>query len=255
MNLDQASLSIILPALCAGLLVLATHVPLGMQVLARGIVFIDLAVAQVAALGVILAYSAGWNPQGWQVQLAAFGAALAGAWLLVYTERRWPEVQEALIGVLFVLAASAAILVLANNPHGGEQLRDLLAGQILWVNYAQLLPLGALTLIILALWFGLRARLGRFGFYTLFACAVTASVQLAGVYLVFTSLIIPALAVRRYPEKNRLLAGYILGAAGYAAGLLASAQFDLPSGALIVWSLAVLGVIAYGARAFKNLVQ
>lgn len=248
MNDAGLDLSILGPALLAGLLVLATHVPLGMQVLTRGIVFIDLAIAQIAGLGVMLAHLFGWQPQGWQVQLAALGAALLGAWLLVYTERRWPEVQEALIGVLFVLASSAAILLLANNPHGGEHLKDLLAGQILWVSYSQLLPVGALTLVVLALWFGLRERLGRLGFYTLFACTVTASVQLVGVYLVFASLIIPALAARRYSAKNRLLTGYTLGAAGYAVGLIASAVFDLPSGALIVWSLAVLGVVTYVAR-------
>lgn len=248
MNDAGLDLSILGPALLAGLLVLATHVPLGMQVLTRGIVFIDLAIAQIAGLGVMLAHLFSWQPQGWQVQLSALSAALLGAWLLVYTERRWPEVQEALIGVLFVLAASAAILLLAGNPHGGEHLKDLLAGQILWVSYSQLLPVGALTLVVLALWFGLRERLGRLGFYTLFACTVTASVQLVGVYLVFASLIIPALAARRYSAKNRLLTGYTLGAAGYAVGLIASAVFDLPSGALIVWSLAVLGMVTYVAR-------
>ena len=70
---------------------------------------------------------------GWPVQVAAALAALAGALLLTWTERRWPDVQEALIGVVFVLAASGGILLLANNPHGGEHLRDLLVGQILWV--------------------------------------------------------------------------------------------------------------------------
>lgn len=242
---------ILLPAFCAGLLVLATHVPLGMQVLARGIVFIDLAIAQVAGLGVMLARLVGWNPQGWEVQLAAVSAALAGAWLLVHTERRWPEVQEALIGVLFVLAASAGILLLANNPHGSEQLKDLLVGQILWVSFTQLPPVAVLTAVILVLWFGFGKCLGRLGFYSLFACAVTASVQLVGVYLVFASLIIPALATRHYAPRWRLYAGYALGVQGYALGLLVSALFDLPSGAVIVWSLALLGVFAYAAQAWR----
>ncbi|MCL5801715.1 MAG: metal ABC transporter permease, partial [Gammaproteobacteria bacterium] len=105
MNDAGLDLSILGPALLAGLLVLATHVPLGMQVLTRGIVFIDLAIAQIAGLGVMLAHLFGWQPQGWQVQLAALSAALLGAWLLVYTPRPWPEVQDALIGVLFWLAA------------------------------------------------------------------------------------------------------------------------------------------------------
>ena len=172
MNLDAASIGILWPALVAGLLVTATHVPLGMQVLARGIVFIDLAVAQVAGVGVIVADSLGWEPTGAAVQVAALTAALACAALLTWTERRWPEVQEAIIGVVFVLASSAAVLLLAKNPHGGEHLKDLLVGQILWVKPAQL-PLVALAYgVFLALWFGLGARLGRAGFYAIFACVM-----------------------------------------------------------------------------------
>ena len=110
MATTSLELGIVLPAFLAGLLVLATHVPLGLQVLARGIVFIDLAIAQVAGLGVIVADGFGWEPQGWRVQAAACAAALLGALLLTWTDKRWPEVQEALIGVLFVVAASAAMI-------------------------------------------------------------------------------------------------------------------------------------------------
>jgi zinc/manganese transport system permease protein len=243
MNLDALNTNILGPAFLAGLLVLATHVPMGMQVLKRGIVFIDLAIAQIAGLGVIAADMLGWEPQGWAVQVAAVSASLLGALLLTYTEKRWPDVQEALIGVLFVLAASGGILLLADNPHGGEQLKDLLVGQILWVNYAQLVPVAAVTAIVLALWFGLRQRLGRPGFYLLFAIAVTASVQLVGVYLVFASLIVPALACREHAASRQLPIGYALGAVGYVLGLALSALFDLPSGAVIVWSIAGLGIL------------
>jgi zinc/manganese transport system permease protein len=243
MNLDALDFSILGPALCAGLLVLATHVPMGRQVLARGIVFIDLAIAQIAALGVIAAGVQGWEPQGLAVQVAAVGAALLGAMLLTFTEKRWPEVQEALIGALFVLAACAGILLLASNPHGGEHLKNLLVGQILWVNYGQLLPVALLTAVILLLWFGLGKRLGRTGFYMMFAFAVTASVQLVGVYLVFASLIIPALAGRFHPERRQLTVGYGVGVLGYVLGLALSAIFDLPSGAVVVWTLAICGVV------------
>lgn len=243
MNLDTLNLSILGPAFIAGLLVLATHVPLGQQVLKRGIVFIDLAVAQIAALGVIAADAMGWEPQGLQVQVSAVCAALLGALLLTWTEKRWPEVQEALIGVFFVLAASAGIILLSNNPHGGEHLKDLLAGQILWVSMSQLIPVMLLTLVILGLWFRLRDKIGRAGFYILFALAVTASVQLVGIYLVFSSLIIPALAVRNWPESRKLVGGYLIGAVAYLLGLALSAIFDLPSGAVIVWCLAVTGVV------------
>src|SRR3569623_1893321 len=85
------------------------------------------------------------------------------------SRRRWPDIQEALIGVLFVLAACAGIVLLANNPHGGEHLKDLLGGQILWVSYTQLIPVALLTAVVLVLWFGMRARLGPVGFYALFA--------------------------------------------------------------------------------------
>jgi zinc/manganese transport system permease protein len=244
MNLDTLNLNILGPAFLAGLLVLATHVPLGQQVLKRGIVFIDLAVAQIAALGVIAADAMGWEPQGIKVQIAAVCAALLGALLLTWTEKKWPEVQEALIGVFFVLAASAGILLLANNPHGGEHLKDLLAGQILWVSMSQLLPVSLLTVLILAVWFGLKDKMGRAGFYGLFALAVTASVQMVGIYLVFSSLIIPALAVRNWSESQKMLGAYSIGAVAYVLGLVVSAIFDLPSGAVIVWCLAVVGVLA-----------
>ena len=242
MNLDTLNLSILGPAFLAGLLVLATHVPLGQQVLKRGIVFIDLAVAQIAALGVICADTMGWEPQGLKVQIAAVSAALLGALLLTWTEKKWPEVQEALIGVFFVLAASAGILLLANNPHGGEHLKDLLAGQILWVSVGQLIPVLLLTLVILGLWSRFKDNIGRAGFYVLFALAVTASVQLVGIYLVFSSLIIPAIAVRNWPESKKLFGGYFIGVVAYLVGLALSAIFDLPSGAVIVWCLAVVGI-------------
>jgi len=247
MNWTSIDLAILAPAFCAGVLVLATHVPLGAQVLRKGIVFIDLAIAQIAALGVIGAGLMDIDPSGWQVQVAAAAAALAGALLLAWTEKMWPEVQEAQIGVLFVLAATAGILLLAKNPHGGEHLRDLLAGQILWVSYGQLaIPLVAavLTLAVLA---GLRGRLPQLGFYLLFALAVTVSVQLVGVYLVFATLIVPALGTRNYAERKRLPLAYGIGVLGYAIGLLLSSALDLPSGALIVWCLAVLAVLTHAA--------
>ncbi len=236
---------IILPAFLAGLLVLTTHIPLGAQVLRRGIVFIDLAIAQIAALGVIIASALEMDPHGWTMQAAAGVAAVLGALLLTWTEKRWPDVQEAQIGVLFVLAATAGLLLVAHNPHGGEHLQDLLAGQILWVSYEQLAMPAVGAALILALLALLRNRLGRLGFYLVFALAVTASVQLVGVYLVFASLIVPSLAVRHYPERRKLPVAYLIGVGGYAAGLVLSVVLDLPSGALIVWCLALLAMLVY----------
>jgi zinc/manganese transport system permease protein len=257
MNWAALDAGILGPALVAGLLVLATHVPLGMQVLDRGIVFIDLAIAQIAGLGVIAADAFGLPEGGVAVQAAAVTAALAGALLLTYTERKAGEQQEALIGVMFILAACAGILLLAGNPHGGEHLKELLVGQVLWVHASQLAWLGGLTALLLAaLATGLVARLGRFGFYAVFALAVTASVQLVGVYLVFSSLILPALATRRLAGRRRLAVAYAMGAAGYGLGLALSALVDLPSGAVIVWTLAACaGATAWfvGTRASTDL--
>lgn len=246
MNAAALDFSILLPALLAGALVLATHVPLGRVVLTRGIVFIDLAIAQIAGLGVILADSLGWEPQGWGMQAAALAAALVGALGLTWSERRWPEIQEALIGVLFVLAASASLLLLANNPHGGEHLKDLLVGQILWVSHAQLINAAIVTAVLGLVLYVTRQRLSRSGFYLIFACAITLSVQLVGIYLVFASLIIPALVMRHMERKRGLALAYLAGLLGYTLGLMASALFDLPAGAVIVWAIALIGMVASG---------
>jgi zinc/manganese transport system permease protein len=240
----SSSLIILLPALAAGLLVAATHVPLGMQVLARGIVFIDIAIAQIAGVGVLTADYLGFEAEGVAVQVSALAAALLGALLLTWTERRWPEVQEAIIGVVFVLAATAGILLLAGNPHGGEYLKDLLVGQILWVDTRQLIAVAALTAVVLGIWFPLAQRIGRIGFYLLFGLSVTASVQLVGIYLVFATLIIPALATRN-ATRARLGKAYAVAALGYAIGLFLSAWLDLPSGAVVVWTLAIAGIVAF----------
>jgi zinc/manganese transport system permease protein len=167
-----------------------------------------------------------------------------GALLLTWSEKRWPDIQEALIGLLFVTAAAGGILLLANNPHGGEHLQELLAGQILWVGWAQLAPVAALYALALLVWVMFGALLGRAGFYTLFALVVTASVQLVGVLLVFASLIAPAVALRGLAGRGRLAASWALGAAAYGAGLLASARFDLPAGAAIVCCLTFAAAVA-----------
>ena len=243
MNLAALDAGILGPAFLAGLLVIATHVPLGQQVLRRGIIFIDLAIAQIAGLGVIAAHSLGLVEDGWAVQLAAVAAALLGASLLTWTDRRWSQVQEAIIGVSFVLAATAAVLLLSHDPHGGEQLKELLVGQILWVTLDDLWPVLLLYAAVLVLWFMRGTQLGSLGFYVVFALCVTASVQLVGIYLVFASLIVPALATRARQGAAQLFWGYAVGAAGYAVGLAVSALYDLPSGAVIVWTLAIVSLL------------
>ncbi len=243
MSFDFTSLSIVGPALVAGALVLATHVPLGQEVLRRGIIFIDLAVAQMAGLGVIAASGFGFETHGVGAQVAAFAAALAGGLLLSWTDRRFGQVQEAIIGVSFALAATGGLLLLANNPRGGEELRDLLVGQILWADFHTLVPAAVLAALVLLSWRTVMRKLGRPGFYLLFAVSVTASVQLVGVYLVFASLMVPALATRALRAYS-LAAGYAIGLIGYLLGLVLSVFFDLPTGAVIVWTLTVAALAA-----------
>ncbi|KFB75419.1 metal ABC transporter permease [Candidatus Accumulibacter cognatus] len=244
MNPGVFDLSILLPVFIAGVLVTATHVPFGMQVLARGIVFIDLAIAQIAGCGVLIADQLGFEPEGAAVQVAALAAALAGALLLTWTECLWPEVQEATIGVVFILAASGGVLLLASNVHGSEHLRDLLIGQILWAQPGRLAWHAVVYAAILVLGFGWREPLGRAGFYGLFAIAVTVSVQLVGLYLVFATLIVPLLATRRM-LLGRLAAAWLLGILAYASGLLVSTAHDLPNGPTIVWLMAALALGGY----------
>jgi len=239
-------LPILAPAALAGLVVLATHVPLGRLVLARGIVFIDLAIAQVAGLGVVAADAAGWEPRGWSVQVAAISAAFLAAALLIWTERRLPALQEAIIGVVFVVAASAEIIVFSFNPHGAEHLKDLLVGQILWVAPGQLVGAGLVAALVLAVAARVDLARRRAVFYALFAVSITASVQLVGVFLVFASLIVPALAAQG--TRRPLLVGYAVGGVGYGLGLAASALLDLPTGAAIVCTLAATGLATCLAR-------
>jgi len=240
--MSSTEIGIILPALLAGLLVLSTHVPFGREVLARGIIFIDLAIAQIAGLGVIIAFTAGVH-EGWEVQLAAVSAALTGAIVLYWAEKMWPDAQEAIIGAAFVIASSASLLLLANHPQGGEHLKEILIGQILWVDYVELIPVAVLYAAVLLLRNYVVSEDNRLLFYLVFAVTITASVQLVGVYLVFASLILPALATIRL-GKAQLLIAYIFGVTGYLAGLLIAAWLDLPAGPVIIMVMALITLLA-----------
>ncbi len=238
-------LMLIVPAFLAGALVLSTHIPLGQEVLKRGIIFIDIAIAQIAALGVIAATVFGGDLALWQIQVFAGLSAILGAVFIYWLEHYHANILEALIGLLFVLAASGGLLFATFAPNSDELLHDLLVGQILWVNYEQLLWVMALYIPLLVVWFTLRSTQRPLLFYLVFSLAVTASVQLVGIYLVFASLILPALATRHIVDaNNRLLTSYIIGLSGYLLGLVASLLFDLPTGAITVWTLLFVVFVA-----------
>lgn len=234
---------ILLPALMAGILVMSTHIPLGFQVLKRGIIFIDLAIAQIAGLGAVVVETTELGhhlPGASYITAAIF--ALSGAGIIALFERFAKHHLEALIGCLYVLSATGAFLLLANDPHGGDLLKQVLSGQILWVTFDDLYLHIILYAILLTFMISKPHLLNGRWFYFIFALAITSSVQMVGVFLVFSTLIIPALAAVRMAKYQHRLA-YCIGLVGYLIGLIVSATWDYPSGAAIVWSLAVVAIV------------
>lgn len=235
---------ILWPAMIAGVIILSTHVPLGREVLQRGIIFLDLAIAQIAAFGVVAANILWINDDNALPQtLIAISAAIVGALSLYKIRGLEVRVQEAIIGILFILAATGSILLLATDPHGGEQLKKILVGQILWLQPQELLPLFCAYAVILCIWYALKNSVGEWLFYPLFAVTITLSTQVVGVYLVFASLIIPSLVTLSH--KKPKLKAFVIGTLAYGLGLVFSAIFDLPAGAAIVWSLALVATSYY----------
>lgn len=232
-SLSPELLTLLAPALLAGVIVASTHVPLGQEVLRRGIIFIDLAVAQIAALGALAAHVLFQVDGTILSMVSALIFALAAGALFACLEKRAPDHLEALIGSSFVIAASLGILLLAHDPHGNEHMQDMLAGQILWVDTSQLILTAAIYGGILALWFGRKDKQDKL-FYVVFPVTITLSVQLVGVYLVFASLIMPALGTVTLTGLRRLFAGYTIALLTFALGLLISTVYDLPSGPAIV---------------------
>ena len=178
---------IVAPGLVVGLVVTAAHAPLGIEVLKRGIVFIDLATAQVVGLAVILLGVWLEEPNWIVAQGVAFTAGIAIALFFRWIERKSPEEQEAVIGSSFIVAASIALLALADDPHGGEELRHVLSGQLLFVTWDDIAAFLPIYGLFAALWLLVpRLRAGA-GFFVLFALVITASMQLVGVYVVFAA--------------------------------------------------------------------
>ncbi|MCM2678445.1 metal ABC transporter permease [Echinimonas agarilytica] len=237
---------ILLPAFVAGLLVLSTHIPLGYQVLKRGIIFIDLAIAQVAALGIVMAHQFHFEGLFTGAEYIVSGVfAVAAGTLLALLEKRVHHELEAVIGCCYVLAATAGLLVLAHDPHGGELLKQTLSGSILWVTWDTLLWHGLVVSAVLLTMLLKPNVLKGVWFYALFAIAITSAVELVGVYLVFASLIMVPLATQAMKAgSKRLFTAYGLSALAYALGLTASAYWDLPSGATLVWCLALIALCA-----------
>lgn len=249
-------LGLIAPAFVTGICVSAIHVPLGQEVLRRGIIFIDLAIAQIAALGVVFGDVFFHLEGGFLSFLLALLFAMGGSGLFAWLEKKTPQYQEAFIGCAFVIAASLILIFLAGDPHGGEEVEGLLAGQILWASWSQISWAAALYIAALVAWF-FWPQQRRSLFYCLFPAVVTVSVQLVGVYLVFASLILPALGTTLFPEKLRLIAGYVIAFTAVIAGLIVSVLADLPAGPVMVCAFAVVCfgsvIVKYGERRCRKI--
>ena len=238
-------ISVLLPAMAAGLIVISTHVILGRQVLQRGIVFIDLAIAQVASLGVVISHvmTDGSAEVSLFLKLLPFTFSLVTSLLIAYLARHLNHELEAIIGCIYVVSAATVLLVLTHNPYGAEQVQHSLAGKIFWISGLDLLMPTCISLFFFLLLFCMPQLQQGWLFYPIFAVVVTMSVDLVGVYLVFSSLIMPALGSIHISGKKGISTACLLGVLGYAAGLMTACWLDLPGGASVVISLATVCII------------
>jgi zinc/manganese transport system permease protein len=251
------ALTFLWPAFLVAVCLVGIHAYFGIQVLARKVIFVDLALAQIAALGATVAFMLGHSAQS----VATYGYSLAftllAAVLLAFTRAWGTRVpQEALIGVIYVVAAAAAILLIDRAPQGAEHLKQILTGNILTSGLNEVAVIVPLYAAVGLLHWLLRSQMSgtgplfwEFVFYASFGLVVTSSVAIAGVLLVFSFLIIPAaIGVMFAATLARQLAiGWIVGTFTSAAGLAASFVFDLPTGAAMVCAfgtaLAVAGLL------------
>jgi zinc/manganese transport system permease protein len=254
------------------------HAYLGVHVLAREVVFVDIAMAQIAALGATVAFLVGYEVEMWQSYAYALGATLVGAIVLALTRSRRRHVsQEAVIGVVYAVSSAAAVLVADRSAHGAEQVRGMLVGNLLSVTPFEVGKVAVLYALVGALhWLcrkpfflisadpdaayaeGWRVRLWDLLFYASFGVVVASSVRIGGVLLVFSYLIVPALAAVMLggTVATRLLVGWAFGTGVSVIGMVASAALDLPTGATVVCAfgltLTVFGLVSRGRRLLKT---
>jgi zinc/manganese transport system permease protein len=268
-------LGLFLPPLAACLVIVAIHSYLGLHVIAREVIFVDLSLAQMAALGSAVAILAGSQPDSTTAFLYALGFTTLGAALfsLTRTSERGRVPQEAIIGIVYVVASAAALLVADRTPRGGETIKDILVGSLLWVTWPTIARLAVVYAVIGAFHGVLRRRFltisfapetaiaggwhirwWDFLFYLSFGLVITLSVPIAGVLLVFSFLVVPAAIAFQFAERQGALAAiaWVAGAVASATGLWISFRYDLPTGPVIVCMFGVLLAIAYMARRLRG---
>jgi zinc/manganese transport system permease protein len=249
------------PALVACVLLVFVYVYFGIHIVRRGVIFVDLALAQVAAMGTTVAFLVGFPLEGGVAYLFSFGFALFGSAVFTLTRARNEVVpQEAIIGIVYAFATAATVLLVDRAPHGAEHIKYLLVGNILWVSWASIMRLGAVILAVsffhyyfrdrfftvsfdqeLARKRGISVPLWDFLFYMSLAWVVTSSVHVAGVLLIFSFLIVPAVCGLLLSRNFRpvLLAGWSVGFGVSLVGSAVSYWWDFPTGAAIVCTFGV----------------
>lgn len=244
----------LLPAFAACLILTGIHTYLGIHVVSRGVIFVDIALAQIAALGMTVAFLVGFEPGSQTAYFFALGfTCLAALFFAYFRHERIP--QEALIGVSFAVSSALAILLSDRIPHGSEHLKYILSGNILWVSWPHIIKTALIYLVIGLFHYAFRGRFllvstdpeeaARRGlkvwlwdlmFYVSFGLVITSSVQIGGILLVFSFLIVPALCSMLFYGglRGRIFMGWAVGTATSVGGIAASYFWDLPTGPAIV---------------------
>jgi zinc/manganese transport system permease protein len=263
---------ILLPAFALSALMIMTHTYLGLHVLARGIIFIDLALAQVAALGISVAFLLGEEAHGMAAQAYAFVATLVAAFAFAGLRRvEGKTTREVIIGCVYVVTTALSIVILSRSAQGMEELKSIFNGNILWVQWQEISIIATCYAALSVLHILYRDRFYRlsfdsdgverpsffweFLFFASFAIVITLAVSVAGVLLVFAFLIIPAFSASILSASfgSRLLIGWALGLLGCAMGLWLSFSADLPIGATMVTVMGIVPIAAYCLRSTKRL--
>ena len=263
----MSGVELMLPPFVACMILVAIHSYLGLHVISRGVIFVDLALAQMAALGTTAGLLVGVMPDNPRSQLFALGFVIFGAamFALTRTRGRGRVPQEAIIGIVYVVASAAAMLVADKAPRGADAIKDVLVGTILWVTWPAIVKLAiAYAVLGFLLWLlrhrfeavsftpeeaetkGLKIRLWDFVFYTIFGVVITFSVPLGGVLLVFSFLVVPAVTAFLFTRQPKVLTAiaFTTGALASALGLWVSYNSDLPTGPTIVCSYGVVLLLA-----------
>lgn len=266
----SALLALFLPALVATAVLTGIHVYLGIHVLARGVIFVDLALAQVAALGAALGLLMGAEPESNGTYLASLAATTCGAILFTLARRMSDRVPvEAFIGIVYAVASAAAVLVADRLPHGAEEIREMLVGNLLAVSWPHIMNTTAIYALVGLVHYVFRDTFFRVSFdpegasrdgidllrwdlffYLSFGVVITSSVAIGGVLIVFSYLVIPAVIVALFAQRTRtrLLAGWAVGLLGSALGMFASFTMDWPTGAAVVTCFGGMLVLAVALR-------